>query len=47
MSEASSARWVGLSLGALLIVALVLNAMSRTEASDNASPAPAAVSDPR
>ena len=35
MSETKSARWVGLGLGGLLILILALNAMTRTEASDN------------
>lgn len=43
MSETKSARWVGLGLGGLLILILALNAMSRTEASDNAAAATPAV----
>lgn len=35
MSETQSGRWVGLALGALLMVTFVLNAVSRTaEAGD-------------
>jgi len=36
MSETQSGRWVGLALGALLLVLFALNAVSRTaEASDD------------
>jgi hypothetical protein len=36
MSETQSGRWVGLALGALLMVTFVLNAISRTaEAGDD------------
>jgi hypothetical protein len=44
MSETRSARWIGISLGGLLVLLLALNAMSRTEASD--SPEPASVEMP-
>lgn len=39
MSETQSGRWVGLALGALLLMTFVLNAVSRTaEANDAESP---------
>ena len=38
MSETQSGRWVGLALGALLMVLFALNAVSRTaEAGDDAA----------
>ena len=38
MSETQSGRWVGLALGALLLVLFALNAVSRTaEAGDDAA----------
>lgn len=40
MPETQSGRWVGLALGALLLLTFVLNAVSRTaEAGDDAAPA--------
>jgi hypothetical protein len=40
MSETQSGRWVGLALGALLMVTFVLNAISRTaEAGDDTTAA--------
>ena len=40
MSETQSGRWVGLALGALLLMTFILNAVSRTaEAGDDAAPA--------
>ena len=45
MSETRSARWVGLSLGLLFALLMVLNAMSRTEASDTPDTPSAAMTD--
>ena len=38
MSETQSARWVGLGLGLVLTLVFVLNAATRTEALDSATP---------
>ena len=42
MSETQSARSVGLTLGGLLILVLMLNAVSRTAEADDADKAPLA-----